>query len=1052
MEQFLADLHIHSRFSRATSKELDFRLLAAWARVKGLDVLATGDFTHPEWMAEIEEHLEPEDNGLFHLRDDRRLGRRLPWLDGYALPGRTRFMLCTEISSIYKAGGKVRKNHNLVFMPTLDTAKAFTARLEKVGNLASDGRPILGLPAKDLLEMVLETDPSAFLVPAHIWTPWFSLFGSKSGFDSVEECFGDLSSEIFAMETGLSSDPAMNWMLSALDRFRMISNSDAHSGENLGREANIFSGPPSYAGILGALKGEALGHKFQGTMEFFPEEGKYHLDGHRKCNVVMEPRETLARGGICPVCGKPLTVGVLNRIMELADRDQPVQPANQPGFMSLVPLPEIISEILGVGSKTKKTRAFYARCIARFGSEMDILRLIPPEDLAKVSTVLAEAVSRMRRGEVLRRPGFDGEYGVISLFSPREQREIRGGKTLVDLPSPKDPAPRPVLGGPVTGAPMQVQPGLIPGDAAAGANEAQARAMVAGPGPVLVMAGPGTGKTFTLTGRIRSLLASGVNPRKILALTFTRRAAEEMQRRLVEARGEKEALPRADTMHALAFDIWTKAYGQAPTILDDEAAKRVFFEATGLKGNRGKAAFNAVALARERLEMPSGELRDAAHAYAKVKESWNLSDYTDLLVFWLEQMEADIWANPYTHVLVDEVQDLTPLQLAVVRSLRPDGQGVFAIGDPDQSIYGFRGAAGNAQDVLSGWWPSLEVVRLEDNYRSAQAVLDLAAPLSAVRAALRAKRECEPEIRLFQAPTAAAEASWIGDRMRELIGGTSHSMGDEQGQGDLSPGDVAVLVRFKALVRPIARILDRLGVPCAAPEAEAFFNEPRVAAILDAAGRFLGIPGGIPGAAAPEPRGEDAAPAVSVPDTILAQGPVGLSAFLQDIAPFDRMFWDSPAFKRLKAAFEEHGGWAGLLNWVHLQTDMDQVRARAEKVQIMTLHAAKGLEFEAVFLPALEDGIVPFAGSGLLTGKEAGPNTHGWDPEALAEERRLFYVGLTRAKSRLYLSHARKRGLYGRELRLGASRFLVELPDEGMARSAMVGRKVRQEKQLGLLG
>ena len=1050
MEQFLADLHIHSRFSRATSKELDFRLLAAWSRVKGLDVLGTGDFTHPEWMAEIGEQLEPEDNGLFRLRDDRRLERRLPWLEGYALPGRTRFMLVTEISSIYKAGGKVRKIHNLVFMPTLDAARSFTARLEKVGNLASDGRPILGLPARDLLEMVLQTDPSAFLVPAHVWTPWFSLFGSKSGFDTVEECFGDLSSEIFAMETGLSSDPAMNRMLSALDRYRMISNSDAHSGENLGREANIFSGPPSYAGILGALRGEALGHKFQGTVEFFPEEGKYHLDGHRKCNVVMEPHETRARGGLCPVCGKPLTVGVLNRVMELADREQPVQPPNQPGFMSLVPLPEIISEILGVGPKTKKTRAFYARCIARFGSEMDILRLTPPEDLAKVSPVLAEAVTRMRRGEVVRRPGFDGEYGVISVFSPREQREIRGGKTLVDLPSPRDRAPRPPASD-MPRAPLLVQPGLLATESSA--NEAQAMAMAAGPGPVLVLAGPGTGKTYTLTGRIRSLLASGVNPRKILALTFTRRAAEEMQRRLVAERGERQALPRADTMHALAFDVWTKSWGQAPTVLDDESARRVFFEATGMSGHRGKAAFDTVALARERLEMPPAELRDAAHAYAKVKESWNLSDYTDLLAFWLEQMEADIWANPYTHVLVDEVQDLTPLQLALVRSLRPDGQGVFAIGDPDQSIYGFRGAAGEAAEVLGGWWPDLTAVRLEDNYRSAQAVLDLAAPLSAVGDALRARREAEPEIRLFQAPTAQAEASWIGDRMRELIGGTSHSMGDSQGQGDLSPGDVAVLVRFKALVRPIARVLDRLGIPCAAPEAEAFFNEPRVAAILDAAGRFLGIPGGIPGdAPGAKADDEEAPPAVSVPDAILAQGPVGMAAFLQDIAPFDRMFWDSPAFKRLKAAFEEHGGWAGLLNWVHLQTDMDQVRARAEKVQIMTLHAAKGLEFEAVFLPALEDGIVPFAGSGFLTGKEAGPDAGPRDPEALAEERRLFYVGLTRARTRLYLSHARRRGLYGRELRLGPSRFLGELPGEGMARSAMVGRSVRQEKQLDLLG
>jgi PHP family Zn ribbon phosphoesterase len=308
MTSFAADLHIHSRFSRATSKGLTVRNLAAWAEAKGLSVLGTGDCTHPGWLSEIERELvEDSDTGLLRLREASGLQEQIPGLP-LVPAGSARFMLQGEISSIYKRGGKVRKVHNLVFLPTLEAAKRLNARLAQVGNLASDGRPILGLDSRNLLEMVLETHPEAFLVPAHIWTPWFSLFGSMSGFDSVEECYGDLSSHIFAMETGLSSDPGMNWTLSALDRFRMISNSDAHSGEKLGREANLFQGQASFSGIRSALRahlpgaaGEDTSCEFLGTIEFFPEEGKYHLDGHRKCAWSMEPGETLAHKGLCPV-------------------------------------------------------------------------------------------------------------------------------------------------------------------------------------------------------------------------------------------------------------------------------------------------------------------------------------------------------------------------------------------------------------------------------------------------------------------------------------------------------------------------------------------------------------------------------------------------------------------------------------------------------------------------------------------------------------------------------------------------------------------------------
>ena len=287
-----------------------------------------------------------------------------------------RFILVSEISNIYKKNGKTRKNHNLVFLPTLEAAERFNRRLDQIGNIRSDGRPILGLDARDLLEILLETDDRAFLIPAHIWTPWFSLLGSKSGFDSLEECFEDLSGHIFAAETGLSSDPAMNRLVSSLDHLTLVSNSDAHSPSKLAREANIFHCEPGYGAIRAALEQPQSG-QFGGTLEFYPEEGKYHLDGHRKCAVRLTPEETRDLNGMCPVCGRSLTVGVFNRVQVLADRTAETIPAGQPPFESLIPLSEILSEVLQVGPATKTVGRAYALALASLGNELHILRDIP---------------------------------------------------------------------------------------------------------------------------------------------------------------------------------------------------------------------------------------------------------------------------------------------------------------------------------------------------------------------------------------------------------------------------------------------------------------------------------------------------------------------------------------------------------------------------------------------------------------------------------------------------------------------------------------------------
>ena len=413
---FIADLHIHSRFSRACSKDCDIEHLSWWALRKGLTVLGTGDFTHPAWAAELKDTLVEAEPGLFRVRPDleRRLDRDTP----ASCAGTVRFMLSVEISTIYRRDERTRKVHHLLYAPSFEAADRITAALAKVGNLASDGRPILGLDSRDLLEITLEAGPGCFLVPAHVWTPWFAVLGSKSGFDAVRDCYADLAGHIFAVETGLSSDPAMNWTCSSLDAYRLVSNSDAHSPPALGREATVFGTDLDYFAMAEALR---TGRGLDGTLEFFPEEGKYHLDGHRKCGVRIEPEQTTALADRCPACGKPLTVGVLHRVAELADRPAGFRPDGAAGFTCLVQLPQIIGEILGTGPKSKKVAAEAGRLVGALGPELTILREVPLDDLRRVGGArFAEGIGRLRRGEVITQAGYDGEYGTIRLFGPDE--------------------------------------------------------------------------------------------------------------------------------------------------------------------------------------------------------------------------------------------------------------------------------------------------------------------------------------------------------------------------------------------------------------------------------------------------------------------------------------------------------------------------------------------------------------------------------------------------------------------------------------------------------
>lgn len=407
--KMIADLHIHSRFSMATSKEGTPENLDFWARKKGISLIGTGDFTHPVWREELKERLVSEGNGLYRLKDAyvKEESRKFPG-EG------TRFVVSGEISSIYKKNGKTRKVHNVILLPGLEAADAMAQRLEKIGNIHSDGRPILGLDSHDLLEMMLDVCPEGILIPAHIWTPHFSVLGAKSGFDSVEECFEELAPYIHALETGLSSDPAMNWRISKLDRYQLVSNSDAHSPSKLGREANLLDIDCSYEGLYRAIQ---TGEGLEGTVEFFPEEGKYHFDGHRKCGVSLSPVEAEWLGGICPVCGKKLTMGVDHRVEQLADRAEGFVKKDGKKYESLVPLPEVISTCMGYSAASKKVQGCFEQMIQTLGTEFDILRNVPSEDIKSCAGErIAEGIENVRTGNVKRIPGYDGEYGKIELF------------------------------------------------------------------------------------------------------------------------------------------------------------------------------------------------------------------------------------------------------------------------------------------------------------------------------------------------------------------------------------------------------------------------------------------------------------------------------------------------------------------------------------------------------------------------------------------------------------------------------------------------------------
>jgi DNA helicase-2/ATP-dependent DNA helicase PcrA len=1099
--RFYADLHIHSRYSRACSRDCDLEHLAWWAGRKGITVVGTGDFTHPAWAEELRRDLVPAEPGMFRLRPDleRDILGRLP----AACRTPARFVLSSEISTIYKRDGRTRKVHHLLYAPSLSAVDEITRRLARVGNLAADGRPILGLDSRDLLEITLSGGDGCYLVPAHAWTPWFAVLGSQSGFDRVGDCYADLASHIFAIETGLSSDPEMNWRVSSLDGYRLISNSDAHSPPMLGREATVFDADLDYFAVERALR---TGEGFGGTVEFFPEEGKYHLDGHRACGVRTSPEETRAAGGKCPVCGKTPTIGVQHRVEALADRAAGYRVPGAAGYRSFVPLPEILGEIAGVGAKSKSVAAQVSAMVERFGPELSILGEVPLDDLAaKAPPIVAEAIARLRRGEARREAGYDGVYGTIRLFDPGEL----AGAALFDLAPRKARRAASGPSGPSgSGAPLATasSSAAAPASAAASASAAldpeQEAIVTHEGGPLIVVVGPGAGKTRVLTHAIARRVDRGLPPERCLAVTFTRRARDELRDRLAAQVGDPASRIAVATFHGLGLlilreqckrlglDVGLKVADEPtrlavlrqlsadgkPAALASRisAAKRAVASLDGpaaVPGAAGPGATDAPGPA----DVPGAADAALAARYDAALRERGLVDMDDLLTVPVTMLGGDpalaaAYQARWTDVFVDEYQDVDELQYRLLRLVTSAGSRVCVIGDPDQAIYGFRGGDVGYFLRFRSDFPAAAAVTLSRGYRSAptitRAAMQLIRPGTLVPGReLVAARTDIPDgpVAVIAAADERDEAETVAAEIDRMLGGASfHALDSravdarDRSEHQLSFADFAVLYRTTAQAAAVGEALGRRGFPCqrrsherladmaGVPEILAALSAPTLdSAPVPVAERLSGavraalspLPGGPAGpgpagaglAGAPGGGAEHERASARAAERERAEKIAAIRAAADVLAPL---------------AARCGGDFDRFLDELALGAEVDTWDPRADRISLLTLHAAKGLEFPVVFIVGCDDGLLPLR------------PWHGATVD-YAEERRLLFVGMTRATTRLVLLTAGERSIRGTMTACSPSPFLASVdpalldhrgPGSAQARAARRGKAQRTQQ------
>lgn len=1041
--KYIADLHIHSHFSRATSKTLTPDYLDFHAGIKGIKVVGTGDFTHPGWLKELKEKTEPDGKGLFKLKKEYKQ-------DSPLVDNDTRFLLTAEISNIYKRGGKVRKVHNVVLVPGFTEAEKINQKLINLGgNLTSDGRPILGLDSRDLLEIVLECGDNNYFIPAHIWTPWFSMLGSNSGFDSLKECYADLSPHIQTIETGLSTDPPMNWLCSFLDKVTLVSNSDAHSPDRLGRNANIFNTGLDYFSLVDALKtGDP--EKYHGTIDMFPQEGKYHYDGHRKCNICWDPVETLKHDTICPSCKKPVTVGVMNRVIQLSDREDISERPNKLPFKSIIPLPEILSEIAGVGVKSKKVAETYSDTIQKLGKELDILLEIPVEEIEKKSSkTLAEAIRRMRNREIIVQEGYDGEYGVIKVFKPGEVKNFEATNALFKIDKPEPPEKRALINFDLKGVQKLINQKAeiknIPAEKEKdyktqnskksifnNLNPEQFAAVQNVDGSSLIIAGPGTGKTKTLTSKIAWLIGNqSTEPTQILAITFTNKAAGELKERLktILKNKKKASEVTVSTFHAFGLSVlkeYHKEFNRNENfILVDENLKREI-----IKSLSSEKTNEAKKLSTEITETKKGSLPENPFfkKYENELQKLNAFDLDDLIEkpVHLFSENAEILKNfrdRYRFIFVDEYQDTNDTQYKLLRLLAPDSSSnLCVVGDSNQSIYGFRGANSGYISKFTKDYPEAKIFRLTRSYRCSQTILTASSSVIEQQSGFLEGLNEGVQISISEQPTGAAEAEFIARQIVDLVGGVSFfSLDSSVAQGDKnesisSLSDLAVLCRTRNQFEVISKAMRDHHIPYQLAGTIPFFQQEPYLKFTNCIGAFL------------LDSFEQAAPIFKLIKKNITQLQFTLAktqlkelktlSFLNYIKEnyFGNEEFNPEEWNRYTNLTENKDGIVEFLLFLKLGMGTDVHDKNMEAVSIMTIHASKGLEFECVFIPGCEKGLLPYN----LYKNEVDED----------EEKRLLYVGMTRAKKLLYLTNAKSRTIRGRKFNLPKSPFLSLIQKE----------------------
>ncbi|MFC2087047.1 UvrD-helicase domain-containing protein [Bacteroidota bacterium] len=1052
---FFGDFHLHSYYSRATSKNLNPEYLDFWSRIKGITLTGTGDFTHPDWVKELKQKLEPAEEGLFKLKEDFRITD--PSLNiNYEKP--VRFLLSAELSNIYKKKDRIRKIHNIIFAPDFDTVDKIQKKLVKNHfNIRSDGRPILGLDAKILLEILLEINEDIFFIPAHIWTPWFSVLGAQSGFNSIEECFEELTPAIKAVETGLSSDPPMNWTCSFLDNFTLISNSDAHSPEKLGRNANSFDTELTYPSIIDAIS-TANPEVFKGTIDLYPQEGKYHYAGHRKCNVCLNPVETLKNKKMCPKCGKPLTLGVMNRVLELSDRSNLEERKNKVPFQYIIPLKELISEILQTGNTSKLVSKKYEELINIYGSELDFLLNTSISDIEEKSgEIYAEAISRMRNRKVIVKEGYDGNFGVIKVFNAGEIRDFTSQSRLFESSEPTAPEKRELLDLNLT----EYQHLISLNEAAESKqmqytkqdqthfmdilNIDQKRAVQHSRGPAMILAGPGTGKTRVLTLRIANLiLNTAVSPEHILAVTFTNKASNEIYERLKQfLEIEKAASIKVSTFHSLGFEILKSHIHETDRnsnflIIDNEDVNQIIKSLFKEKASSIAKKIKDYKIKPTRENIGDKDVKKFED-YLKSINAFELDD----LIYWpvrLLQQEniAKEYTTKYQRICVDEFQDINGMQYEFLKLLSGSNKNIFVIGDPNQAIYGFRGSDARYTEIFKNEFNPVQI-NLKQSYRCTNNILKASGNVLAMDEVdfIQGIDE-DVKIEIVKNATDKSEAEFVARKIENMMGGFrffSMDSGISKGHeefGISSLSEIAVLARTKNQFKAIEKAFYDHSIPYRTFDENLLFEKPEIKFLLLCLKYFKNS-------------GDsylhqkltkfglselDKQNILQLADKSLEEfGITLMQDYFPDFEKNESSYYDT--FIDILASFKDN--YTSFYDSISIRKNIDYLELNRESVPLLSLHSSKGLEFKCVFIIGCNEGLIPLKFH----------KNYEYDYQ---EEKRLLYVGMTRAEKYLFLSSSTSASLNDRIQKYEPSSFLKLIEKQLVERTEPVFRKQEETK------